>query len=340
MALAGSYEVVVKNAAKAVIKPLKICMCSLNSVYEALIDADVHPVTGYCSNYGYIRTQIEQAWWSLQRSDEAASTCLRSLDKSLETLTQDEGKLERKKNDTKEVLGHLRTKKDSNKEMLKESQGALKQAERNLSSARRTVEEQEKREANAKVGLAVGLGITPIPFVGWVVGPAMVIASAIEISEASKAIEIAEEEVEKFKKQADKYEDKVSNYRSKILRTNDSITQIDYKLNQIRKEVKVMKRQRWGIAELQRKVRSTVLLLSVLSGKVNVMEQQTRMFILHQPVVMVMEEVLKSTREIVGNELLCNAGVLSIIEKMRVNNQRLKAVCASQNTDNDMMQYF
>lgn len=160
----------VKNSAKAVIVPLKDCMCCLNRVYEALIDADVDRVTGCCSDYDYIRRQIVQSWRSLQHSDQAATACLRNLDGSLENLIENEGTLERRKKATEQTLDDLRTKQASNKNLLEESQNALDRAKTNLRSTRDTLEREEQRVEKAKVLTGVGLGITPIPFVGWVVG--------------------------------------------------------------------------------------------------------------------------------------------------------------------------
>lgn len=159
-----------KNSAQDVIVPLNDCICSLNRVSKALVVADVHPITGDCSNHDYIRQQIVQAWRSLQHSDQAATACLRCLDESLESLKQDEGRLEGKKNATKHTLDDLRTKQASNKKLLGESLGALEQAETNLSSTRDTLESQERRVEDARLLTGVGLGVSIIPIFGWVAG--------------------------------------------------------------------------------------------------------------------------------------------------------------------------
>lgn len=163
----------------------------------------------------------------------------------------------------------------------------------------------------------------------------MVIGSAIEMAEASHAIEIAEEELEKFKNRAEKYAHRVHGHASAISRTTSRIGEIDRTLTRLRQDIHVVKKQRWFVAESQRKARSAVHLLSVLSGKVGVFERQTRVFVLHGSVVKVMEELMKSTEEIAGNELLCNGGMARLLHKMRENNRRLRSLCASQNTDED-----
>ncbi|KAG7326043.1 hypothetical protein KOW79_010968 [Hemibagrus wyckioides] len=72
-----------KNTAEAVIIPLKGGISSLNEVYQALIEADVDPVTGKCSNYDYIRQQIVQSHQFLEQSEQAASSGLQSLDENI-----------------------------------------------------------------------------------------------------------------------------------------------------------------------------------------------------------------------------------------------------------------
>lgn len=159
-----------KNTAQSVIVPLKNCISSLDRVYEALVATDVHPITGHCSSYEYIRQQIVQAWQSMELSDQAATTCLRRLDEVLETLTRDKGILTRQKNTTECTLNGLRTEQDSNQKLLQESQGALKQAETHLNSTKETIQRQQRREETASRVARVGLAVSLIPFFGWVVG--------------------------------------------------------------------------------------------------------------------------------------------------------------------------
>ncbi|KAG7324571.1 hypothetical protein KOW79_012587 [Hemibagrus wyckioides] len=326
-----SYEVVVKNTAQSVIVPLKNCISSLDRVYEALVATDVHPFTGHCSNYEYIRQQIVQAWQSMQLSDQAATTCLRRLDEALETLTRDKGTLTRQKNTTECTLNSLRTEQDSNEKLLQKSQEALQQAETNLNSTKEMIQRQERREETASRVARVGLAVTLIPFIGWVVGPALMIGSVIEMNEASKALKIAEEELQKFKKQVETYTSKVSDHKFKIVQTDRNIRKMDQKLKRILNQIDMLKKQRRSLAELQLKVRRSVHVLSILSGQVNVLEQHTRVYIVYEYVLQVMEEVMQTAEEITGNKLLCDTEVLRLVGKMRQNNRHLRAICASRN---------
>ncbi|MCJ8749412.1 hypothetical protein PDJAM_G00175970 [Pangasius djambal] len=328
----SSSEVVLKITAEAVVVPLKDGISSLNRVYEALIKADVHPVTGQCSNYNYIRQQIVQAHQHLQRSEQTASSGLKCLDKNLERLIQNEGKLQRAKNSTKTHLENLRTGQSSNEKLLRESQGALEQARGNLNSTKQTLQDQESRKHNAEIVTGVGVGLFAIPVIGWIAGSAMVIAGAVELDQAAHAIRVAEEEQTKSETEVEKYKHKVSDYKSKISQTKRDIRQKDDKLKQMREEIQRVKKQIESVAEFQQKVRRAVQLLGVLSGRARVAEHQTRRFILQEPVMKVMEDVMKATEQITGNELLYDSDMPRLINRMKENSQRLAAICASENS--------
>ncbi|MCI4395235.1 hypothetical protein PGIGA_G00177920 [Pangasianodon gigas] len=324
----SSSEVVLKNIAEAVIVPLKDGISSLNRVYEALIKADVHPVTGQCSNYDYIRQQIVQAHQHLQRSEQTASSGLKSLDKNLEWLKQDEGKLQCEKSSTETHLQNLRTEQASNEKLLRDSQGALEQARGNLNSTNQTLQDQESRRHNAEIVTGVGAGLFAIPIIGWIAGSAMLIAGAVELDQAAHAIRVAEEEVRNSETEVEKYKHKVSDYESKISQTWCDIRQKDDKLKHTREEIQKVKKQIESVAEFQQKVRRAIHLLGALSGRVSVAEHQTRRFILQEPVMRVMEDVMKATEQITGNELLYYNDMPRLIHQMKENNQRLAAICA------------
>ncbi|XP_060721331.1 uncharacterized protein LOC132842600 [Tachysurus vachellii] len=324
----SSLEVVLKNTAEAVLIPLKGGISSLNEVYKALIKADVDPVTGKCSNYDYIRQQIVQAHQLLKQSEQETSSGLKSLDKNLERLIQEEGKLKQEMNNTKLTLDNFRKEKESNENLLRVSQGALEQTRRNLDSAIHTLQDQEKRKHDAEIVTAVGAGVFVIPIIGWIAGSAMMIGGGIELDQANKAVQEAQEEVRKSENEVRNYEHKVSHCMSKISQTERDISQKDDQLKQIREGIQKVKKQSQSVAEFQGKVRGAVHLLGVLSGVVSVADGLTRRSILQEPVMKVMEDVMKAIEQITGNELLYGNDLPRLINQMKENNQRLAAICA------------
>ncbi|XP_072530495.1 uncharacterized protein [Salminus brasiliensis] len=146
---------------------------------------------------------------------------------------------------------------------------------------------------------------------------AMVIGGAVELSNASEAVKIAEEEKKESEEEVDKYRSKVSDYKSKISQTELEIKQKRDQKEKIRKESQKLKKQRAAVAEFQKKVRRAVHSLSALSGKADVAECQTRRFILQEPLIKVMEEVMEAAGEIGGNKILADEGMRRLLNTMR-----------------------
>ncbi|XP_035381215.1 uncharacterized protein si:dkey-85k15.4 isoform X2 [Electrophorus electricus] len=190
----------------------------------------------------------------------------------------------------------------------------------------------EKRRRDAEIVTGVGAGLLIIPVVGWIAGAVMASVGAVEMSQASDGIRVAKEELNKSESEVEKYKSKVSDYDSKIQQLKLNISQTHDNVKQIHEEMQLVKEQREGVAEFQRKVRRAVHLLSVLSGKTRVAECHTRRFILQEPVMKVMEEVMEAAGQITENELLCTEGVPQLINTMRETHQRLSALCTSNSS--------
>ncbi|XP_076866679.1 uncharacterized protein LOC143517765 [Brachyhypopomus gauderio] len=330
-----SSVVLLKDSTEAVIIPLKNGIISITRVYESLIDADVDPISGQCSNYTSIRQQIVETQQSLEESEQAASTGLRGLDQHLEKLTEVEGKCKQQIRDTESTLSNLRREQESNEELLNYCYVALENARHNLSLAEESKRNQEKRKHDAEIVTGVGGGLLLIPIVGWIAGAVMMTAGGVEMSQASDAIRMAEEEVRNSESQMETYQSKVSHYRGEIDQLELSIRQKHNKVEQIRGEIQQVKEKNEGVAEFQRKVRRVVHLLSDLSGKTRVVECQTRRFILEEPVMKMMEEVMKAAGQVTGNELLCTEDIPQLISTMRETHQRLLALCTSHSNTED-----
>ncbi|XP_049331795.1 uncharacterized protein LOC111188826 [Astyanax mexicanus] len=301
-----------KTSNKKVVNSLKDGLSSINRVYEALIDGDVDPL-----NYECTREQIVRAEQSLDQSEKAASKGLKGLDKDIETLTLDEGRLEQMLKETKDTLENLRTKQESNEALLRQSEESLEEVTRHLNSAKDKVQALEERKRNAEIVWGVGAGLLAIPVVGWIAGPIMMVHGAAEHNQALEALKVAEEEMSNCADQVEKYRSKVSKYNSKISQTEREIKKKHDKIKQIHKKIPELKRERAVVAELQSNLRKAVHILSTLSGKANVVECQTRSFVLLEPVMKVMEDVIKSAGDIAESQFLSDKGILRLLDTMR-----------------------
>ncbi|XP_072531209.1 uncharacterized protein [Salminus brasiliensis] len=229
---------------------------------------------------------------------------------------------------TQQTLENLRTEKESNEDLLQKSRDALEVARSNLSSARSTLRKQKKRENTAAFVTGVGVGLFIIPVAGWIAGSALVVGGITEMEEASEAIKVAEKEESESESDVEMYRDKVSDYKAEISQAKQDIRQNRDRKEQICTDIRKVKEQRAAVADLQVKVRRAVHILSVLSGRAKVVEGQTRRHIVLEPVMKVMEEVMKAAGEITGNQLLFNGDIPRLLDAMRGNNRKLAAICS------------
>lgn len=161
-------------------------------------------------------------------------------------------------------------------------------------------------------------------------GPVIIYSGVKTIVDASKAIRDAEDELKENKCQVNANSTKVSNYRSRISNIKTEIKETDTLLNKIQSEIEEVKQHLEGTAAFQEVVRRAVHLLSVLSGRVSVLERQTQHFISWSPVINVMEDTFTTVAgNIAENRLLYSQGLFGLINTLRENIGGVLALCNS-----------
>lgn len=148
-----------------------------------------------------------------------------------------------------------------------------------------------------------------------------------ELNKASDDIAAAEQEQQNLNSKVEENTRKVSEYQSKISKTQNEIEQANKALKLIEGEIEGVKKNLEDTGNIQEMVRRAVNLLSVLSGRVNVLEKQTSHFIQWQPVVKTLEDVMKAVIDIAENRLLYGDINTGIINSLRENVGRLVALC-------------
>ncbi|KAK9960696.1 hypothetical protein ABG768_008539 [Culter alburnus] len=324
------------QAMEAVSAPLNEGIVSICNICESLLNSHVDPNTDMCCNYKQIRPHIEHAEQCLKKSEKMSEEKLKCLDERMEQLTKEKQNFEQQNKVKRMAMDKLHIEKKSAEESLKNSKAALEQAKRIVALRKDEIKRETDRK-NTGTGVAIaGAVLTPIPILGWIAGPVMMIAGGSVIVDASKAIRDAEDELEKNESQVKENSNKVSNYHSRISTIQNEIKETDKVLNKISKDIEKVKQNQVVTADFQEIVRKAVRLLSGLSGRVTVLESQTRRFILWGPVVKVMEDVMKAVGNVAENRLLCNQGVPVFIKALRENVGELLALCNSaQNSEHD-----
>lgn len=92
------------------------------------------------------------------------------LDEWMERLTLEKGNVEQQKKEKCMAKDELHIKKKSAEESLKYSEAALKQAQKNVESTKRTLKKEKDRQDTGGLVAVAGAGVTLIPIAGWIVG--------------------------------------------------------------------------------------------------------------------------------------------------------------------------
>ncbi|XP_056331766.1 uncharacterized protein LOC130243573 [Danio aesculapii] len=314
---------------ETVVEPLNDGIISICYVCKHLLEAQVDPNTGMCFNYGQIRRHIEHAEQYITRSEKTIKVKLQNLDEHMEQLIKEKGNAEQQRRQKHQTKNELHIEKDSAEESLDNSREALEQAKKNVASAKKEIEREKLSMIKGGVVAVTGVGVTLIPVAGWVLGPMIVYDGLSTIGDAIMAMKEAEDDLEENESRVGKYRRKVSDYQSMISKIESEIEETDELLDKIQSEIEEVKQHLDYTADIQEMVRKAVNLLSVVSGRVTALERQTRRFILWEPVIKVMEEVMEAVTNVVENRLLYSHGVAALMRTLRENVGELLALCSS-----------
>ncbi|XP_067303550.1 myosin-13-like [Pseudorasbora parva] len=315
---------------EAVSRPLNEGIISICNICKSLKNVHVDPTTDMCSNFKQIREHIEHAELCLKTSETVIKEKLGNMDGHMEQLIRTKKNIEEQKKEKYNTLGKLQIEKNSAEEMLRYSKAVLQQAENSLEMAKYARRSAENRRNNGE-GLAIAGGVVTfaVPIFGWIAGPVMLSEGVRELNEASEAISRAEQDQQKFDYQVKEKTRTVYEYQSKITSKQYEIEQTNRALKRIDGEIVDVQTHLEITGNIQEMVRKAVNLLSILSGRVNVLEKQTQRSIYWQPVVNTMEEVMKAVVDIASNRLLCGDCNPGIITTLRDNIRGLLALCNS-----------
>lgn len=153
---------------------------------------------------------------------------------------------------------------------------------------------------------------------------------AVEMSQASDAVDTARGEVDSCESKVSSYRKKVSKYQSKIRDTRRNMESADQKLQQREAELRALSGRREALADFQAKMRSVLHHLGVLSGVGSAAELHTRRQVLLEPVMKVMAEMTAALGRITGDELLNTKGIKSLMGRMKRNQHQLRQLADGQ----------
>ncbi|XP_055065652.1 uncharacterized protein [Misgurnus anguillicaudatus] len=300
---------------------------SLCNTCTALFDAHVDPATDLCSNFKQIRRHIKYADRCLKESEGKLKVKLKSLEKCMERLIAEKQHVQQEKKEKSLAIEELRIMKSSTKESLSNSKAELKQAEKNKEAAEYEQEKMKKLMTTGMWITVAGVVITPVPIIGWLTGPQMMCDGVNTMMEALHAIDDAIKEQEECQSQIKKHSQKIQVYNRRISETQDEIEETIEMLSNIQGYIKWLQQRLAAIAEIQKKFRTAVHFMGILSGRVNVLESHTRSCIYWEPVIKIMQDVGNAVTAIANNELLYNQDVSRLINRLSKKMKKLEALC-------------
>lgn len=304
---------------EAVSTSLNEGIVSIYNICKSLKEAHINPITDTCSNYNQIRKNITHAEQCLKTSEKMIKGKLGDLDESMCQLIREKQNVEQQKKEKNLALDQLYIKKSSAVESLKYSKEALEQAERSVESANYAIRVHQDRMNTSNDVATAGAILCAIPIFGWIAGPIMISEGEQGFEEALNSLRAAEWEKQNAESQVRNCNAKVSHYDGIISRTYYEIEQTNETLRRIEWKVEEVQKNLEDTENIQNMVRRAVYLLNVLSGRVAVMEKQTQRFVLWQPVVEIMQDVIKAVLNIAENRLLYRDGPPSLINTLREN---------------------
>lgn len=156
--------------AQAVIVPLKNGLQSFNNVSEILLQVKENMVLPETQTFRDIRREMLNMKQQMETSESVATRELQRLDGQTESLTAEQGRLARQKQQKECELKNLKTQLESHQSTLEDYKEALDTETRNLNSAEETLRKMKQRRNEAETKRDVGLALMVIPVAGWIVG--------------------------------------------------------------------------------------------------------------------------------------------------------------------------
>lgn len=155
------------------IVPLTSGLQSFDEVSEILLRVRADMVLPESQTFHDIRGRIVNMKQKMESSESIAAAELESLDRQTELLTAEQGRLAREKREKELKVDRLEEQLRSFRSTLEIHEAALSTHRRNLESAQETLESMKKKRDDAEVMRNVGIGVSFIPIVGWIVGESL-----------------------------------------------------------------------------------------------------------------------------------------------------------------------
>ena len=229
-------------------------------------------------------------------------------------------------------------------QQIKDSERKVKRAKKALSSAQDTLNDAERELRNKRrdqeVVAGVGLAITPIPIVGWIAGPTMVVVSLTvledNVKSAQSGVSSAKDNVNDSENwlQAKKSE---KNNLCQRLKSEEKEKQItEQRLRDQERQLQDLKMAQQRSIELSDKLMRTCHVMTNIWGKSQVLNNEASRAYSLEPLLTPMKEIVDMFTPEEQKEIRQNSFLLSKEIDFSSITWKLKAVCDA-NADSSIM---
>ena len=225
----------------------------------------------------------------------------------------------------------------SNKTQLKEARSSLNRANERL---KENQDELEKRRRDQAIVAGVGAGITPIPIVGWIAGPTMVVVSFTAMEDAVKAsqnnVESAAGDVRSCENKLSDKKKARDDLKQKLSQKNTEKQETERKLEVLKAEVQRLQEEGRRSLDVQEKLRRTCHFMTKIKGKSDVLKMETLNAYSLEPLFTPLKEIAMMLNFEEHDKLKMNTLLLNDMDFTGLS-LKLRAICEKTQDETVMM---
>lgn len=302
------------NFKNAVLPHLKESLTALENLANKILTVDPKNVE---SSHESIRNLISEVLKHVSVAEESGKKEVAIIDdKCIKLNIQSSNLKEEQKLKETELKSH-QSMLDHWRKMEETSQNKLRDEEQQLSEMQARAEENKKKRD-------AGIGMMFIPIIGPIIGSVLLAESVPGLAEAERRVNEIRGSIDHYRNEAHRFSNEMHRVENEIHNVSSRSTEIQSTLAQLNK-------LQIDMAGIQKKMKSCTEFVGILSGRVTVVEVQTRKIFVLEPLICNMEEIAKhlfqmSAKE--DNAYLNENEIKQSIENLKLTNEKIKHLIA------------
>ncbi|XP_043923640.1 uncharacterized protein LOC122798618 [Protopterus annectens] len=300
------------NFKHAVLPHLKEGLTALDTLTSKILTVDPNNAQ---SCHDSIRTQIIEVLKHVSLAEESGKKEVAVIDdKCIKLNIQSSNLKEEQRVKETELTSHQNMLQHWRR-MEEESQRKLRDDEHQLHQMQARAEENKKKRD-------AGIGIMFIPIIGPIIGSVMLAESVPGLAEAERRVNELTGSINHYRNEAQRFS-------NEIHRVENEIRNVSHRSAEIQSTLAQLNKLKIDMADIQKKMRSCTEFVGILSGRVTVVEVQTRKIFVFEPLLCNMEQIVNHLFQVSSKEdntYLNENEIRKIIENLKVTNEKIKQI--------------